>query len=132
MLTRYTAYLLENIFEPFVLALDAADNLGGDVLRGFKGLPDCSKNPVLQHIQASIFHYNTIGPHVVSIEIWPSTDSMYFEHYLCVLAATPIMWKTAISRKVVDLFGLLISPTSTPIQHYARGWLLGYWHWSHR
>jgi len=84
MLTRYTAYLLENIFEPFVLALDAADNLGGDVLRGFKGLPDCSKNPVLQHIQASIFHYNTIGPHVVSIEIWPSTDSMYFEHYLCV------------------------------------------------
>jgi hypothetical protein len=53
---------------------------------------------VLQHIQASIFHYNTIGLRVVSIEIWPSADSMYFEHYLRVLAAAPIIWKTAINR----------------------------------
>jgi hypothetical protein len=50
---------------------------------------------MLQHVQVSIFHYNTIGLHVVSIEIWPSADSMYFEHYLHVLAAVPIMWKTA-------------------------------------
>jgi len=65
----------------------------------FQNLPDCSKKTrgVLQHVQANIFHYNTIGLHVVSIEIWPSTDSMYFEHYLCVLAAATIIWKTAIN-----------------------------------
>jgi len=48
---------------------------------------------MLQNIQV----YNTIGLCVVSIEIWPSTDSMYFKHYLHVLAVTPIIWKTAIS-----------------------------------
>ena len=63
---------------------------------------------MLQHIQVSIFHYNTIGLCVVSIEIWPSADSIYFEHYLRVLVATPIIWKMAINYICNRFYSLLM------------------------
>ena len=61
---------------------------------------------MLQHIQASIFHYNTIGLRAVSIKIWPSADSMYFEHYLYVLAGTPIIYMENGNKLFIHMCGI--------------------------
>jgi hypothetical protein len=97
-LTRYTYILLRKHIWTTGSCTRCSQQSGRGCSQRIQKLAGLFQKPrgVLQHIQASIFHYNTIGLHAVSIEIWPSTDSMYFEHYLRVLAATPIIWKMAI------------------------------------